>query len=150
MSARTTATRWRSPPESSPGRWDRALAQADPLQEASCPFAGAVARRGLRTGERRDQDVLQDRALRQEVVRLEDEADLPVPHRGELLIVQGAQILPVESDRPAGGPVERADDVQQGALARTGGADDGEGFAPRDFERHIVEHSQSASLAGES
>ena len=81
-------------------------------------------------------------------MRLEDEADLPVPHGGELLIVQGAQVLPVEGDRPARGPVERADDLQQRALARTGRADDGEGFAARDFERHIVEHRQGPGVGG--
>ena len=52
----------------------------------------------LGAGEGRHEDVLQDRALRQEIVRLEDETNLTVPHGGELLIVQGAQVLAIERD----------------------------------------------------
>src|SRR5208337_2981801 len=98
------------------------------------PFAGAVVDRRPGTGEGWHQDVLQGGALRQEVVGLEHETDLTVPHGGELLIVQGAQFLPVERDGAAGGPVERADDVEQGALARTGRANDGERFTLGEFE----------------
>ena len=66
---------------------------------------------------------------------LKDEADLPVADFGQLQLVELAEVLAVEQHRAARGPVQRADDLQQRALARAGRADDGKGFAARDFER---------------
>ena len=111
-------------------------------------LARALAQRHIGACERRDQDVFPNRALREEIVRLEDEANLPVPHRGDLLVIQPIQIPPIKRHRAARRSVERADDLEQRTLARTRRADDGEGFAECNFERHLVEHRQGPGVGG--
>jgi hypothetical protein len=62
-------------------------------------------------GQRRHEDVFPDGALWQQVVRLEDKADLPVADGGELEVVEPAQVLAGEFNAAAGGAVQRADDL---------------------------------------
>ena len=74
------------------------------------------------------------------MMRLKDEADLRIAKQGELIAGHGSQVLIIERDLASGGRIERADDVQQGGLARARGADDGHRFAGRDGERDIAQH----------
>jgi len=67
-----------------------AFPQPDPPQEVPRPFTRPIARRAPPKGQRRHQHVFQNGALGQKVVRLKNEADLPVPHRGQFLLVEGA------------------------------------------------------------
>ena len=78
---------------------------------------------------------------------MKDESKLPVADGGEFQVVELIQILAVEEDSSARGPVQRADDLQQRALARTRWADDGKGFAPSDFERNAGEHAPAVRAA---
>ena len=111
------AARCRSPPDSSAGRWS---SRADRPTRSSSRRASASNPRGRRRcDQRRDQDVLQHAALRQQVVILEHEPDVPVAERGQVRLRQGERVHAVERDRPAGRRVERAEDVEQRALART-------------------------------
>ena len=79
---------------------------------------------------------------------MKDEADLPVADFGELQVVELAEVFAIEQHRAARGPVQRADDLQQGALAGAGRADDGDSFAARDFERHGAEHTYASGVTG--
>jgi len=68
------------------------------------------------------------------VVELEDEADLPVPERRPLGRPQRGDVGAVEQVRPAVQVVERAEEVQQRALADAALADDRHQLPPRDRE----------------
>jgi hypothetical protein len=56
------------------------------------------------------------------------------------------EVLSLQQDLTARGPVQCPDDVEQGALAGTGGADDGAGFALLDFHVNAVEHGHGGSV----
>ena len=80
--------------------------------------------------QQRHHDVLERGELPKQVMELEDEPDLPVPHRRELglgLLAVGAA---VETHRAARRRIERAEQVQQRALARSARADDGDELTP--------------------
>ena len=82
-SARATATRCCSPPESSPGRCAEPVAEADPLEQLAAR-ARAPPSRGSRAISAGSMTFSSAVKSRQQVVELEDEADLPVAERGEL------------------------------------------------------------------
>ena len=80
------ATRCRSPPESSAGRWSSRSASPTRRSNSvarcwSLSVADAV-------GEERHEHVFKHRALRQQVMLLKHEANLPAAKRGELLLVR--------------------------------------------------------------
>ena len=93
--ARATATRWRSPPESSAGLWFIRSLHLDPFEG---PPGLLLALRLLRPGVDEGQlDVAEGRGAGQEVEDLEDEADLAVPGEGQLVLGHGADELAVEA-----------------------------------------------------
>ena len=65
----------------------------------------------------RQLDVLHHRVLLDQVVRLEDEADVAASHLRQLVVVELGDILVSQDVLPAGGPVEAAQEVQHRALA---------------------------------
>ena len=69
IKARTTAVRWRSPPESWPGRWSSA-AQADAFEQPAGAFRGGGAERVIAAGQGGHEDVFQDGALGQQMMGL--------------------------------------------------------------------------------
>src|SRR5205085_9590139 len=70
-------------------------------------------------------DVLQGGEGGDEVVGLEDEADLVPPQPGQLLVGKLAQLGPADEDLPPADPVEAGHAVHAGGLARAGRAHDG-------------------------
>ncbi len=58
--------------------------------------------------------------------------------------------LPVEPDRPRGRPVDPADAVERGGLARPVGADDREDRPALDLEAHVVERGEAAEAHREA
>ena len=64
------------------------------------------------------------RELPQQVVKLEDEPDLPVTHLGERRRTEFAEDLPVETNRTRRRGVQGAEQVEQRALPGAAGADD--------------------------
>ena len=119
ISARATATRCRSPPDSSAGRWSSRSDQADAARAARGAQLLGVGRSSSPTSVGTS-TFSSTRALRQQVVVLEDEADVPVAEVGQLALGQGERVLAVEADGAGGRPVEGAEDVQQRALAGAG------------------------------
>src|SRR5699024_6191545 len=74
-----------------------------------------------------------------QVVALEDEADLHVADVGELVVVHAAGQLAVEVIAAPGGEIQAAQHVHQGGLARAGGADNGHELPPADGQGDAVE-----------
>ena len=72
-------------------------------------------------------------------MKLEDETNLLIAHRGQIEVVQLTEIAAVEQDLAGGRPVERADDIQHGAFARTRRSGNGQRFPASDFEGDPVE-----------
>src|SRR5258708_11455734 len=96
-----------------------AISQTDALQEAVGPITIMCRTACLvPIGEGGNQDVFQHRALRQEIMGLENKSDLPVANGGEGQIVQSVQILSIENDHSAAWAIECPDDLKQGALSR--------------------------------
>src|SRR5947207_1567210 len=70
--------------------------------------------------DQRHLDVVQGAGPGDEVERLEDEPDLDVADRRQLVVVQVPDVHPVQQVEARCGQVEAADDVHQRALARAG------------------------------
>ena len=139
-SARATATRWRSPP----GKLARAVARRDargPPRPASPRRARAPRVCGARRMSERHRHVLERGELRQQVVELVDEAEGVVaqpPCAARHRATTGR--WPSSVTAPGAGTVEAAQQVQQRALARARGADDGHRFAARHLEVDAPQH----------
>src|SRR5207247_4910035 len=88
--------------------------------------------------DQRQRHVLGHRQDRDQVERLEDEADPPAV-LGQLAVAQGAERPALEQDLAAGRPVQATEEVEEGGLARAGGAHDGQEAALPDRERDAVE-----------
>ena len=82
----------------------------------------------------------------QQIVRLEDEADRCGAVVGR--IAQSVEPLAIDDDRARIGYIERPDQVQQRALARSGGADQRDELPRLDRERHILERRYPPVLEG--
>ena len=121
ISARATATRCCWPPESSDGRWVRR--SPSPMVSISVSSqAGSARSPAIRTGS---SDVLLGGEDRQQVVALEDEADLRAPQQRELLVIERVEARAGDLDRAARRLVEPGEDVHQRRLAGARGAHDG-------------------------
>ncbi len=114
-----------------------------PLQDSE-PFEKRVGSRlplrlrPVAVGERR-LDVLPNRHLRNEIERLEEEADGPVPKPALRAVVERAGILPVQQDPAAGGKVEAADEVQERRLTRARTAHHRDEASSLDPQAHGIE-----------
>jgi hypothetical protein len=89
-------------------------------------------------------DVLERRELRQQVVQLEDETDVPVAVGGEPARVAGEDLLATKEQSAGVRGVETAEAVQEGRLADARVADDRHGLPFADFQ---VEPLQDADAA---
>ena len=95
-----------------------------------------IGQRLVAVVQQRQQHVLDRRQAGQQVVGLEDKADLPVADAGQLVLAQVAHVLSVQHVGAAGGPVQAAQDVHQRGLARARGAHDGQELAPFHSQVH--------------
>ena len=104
-----------------------AIQQAHGLQQR----LGALADLG-RAGPvqlQRQHHVLPHGERRDQVEELEDEADVAAAKEGALAVVQRRQLLPAQPQPAAVGPVDAAEQVEQGALAAAAAAQDGDELA---------------------
>ena len=149
-SARAMATRCRSPPDSCSGRWCAAMPQADPLERR--------ARRPARRARARDAAVQQpvgdvvERGLAAEQVELlEHEPDPPRAERRTASRSRQAPPRRTPAMRTVAGrrPVERAEEVQQGRLARTRRPDDARAARRRSIDQiDVAERRRPAARPG--
>ena len=115
----------------------RAVAQADQLQ---CDFGIALALRAGQAGQQQRQlDVALRGQHRHQVVELEHVADVLAAPVRELAALHRVDALAVDGDLPARGDVEAADQVEQGGLARAGGAHERHEIAAGDVQVHAVQ-----------
>src|SRR5687767_9295392 len=92
--------------------------KADGFDEHSRAFRQRFVIGGL-IRERRDEYILQHRALRQEMMELEDESDRRISKCRERGRVELGQILSRDVHFSGVGLIERAEEIEQCALSRT-------------------------------
>ena len=92
---------------------------------------------------------MQAGALHQQVEPLEDHGDLP-PGGPELGRRHGVQLLPVDDDLAAGGPLQHIDAADQRALTRAAHADDAIDIAAGDGQGYVLQsvHPPTGGLKG--
>ena len=71
-------------------------------------------------------------------MELVDHPHLPPAEDGQLFLALGIDVLAVQIHLPTGGDIHPADDVEEGGLAGTRGADDGGELPLVDTEGHVV------------
>lgn len=100
------------------------VVQTDPPEQfLRAPLRIAIGGR-IAGGQGGNQDIFQNRTLRQEMMRLKNETDLTVAQRGDFVLVQGAEILPAQRNPSTTRTIEGADDVEERAFSGAGRADD--------------------------
>src|SRR2546427_28168 len=126
------------------GRRSTSAAQAP---EAGGDGAGGRRPRGAARGavglaprqQHREGDVLRRREGGHEVVGLEHEADPVAPQPGQLRVGERSELHVADEHVAVGQVVEAGEAVEEGRLARPGGAHDGGEAAFREFHGHVVE-----------
>ncbi|MEZ4456432.1 MAG: hypothetical protein R2882_07775 [Gemmatimonadales bacterium] len=113
------------------------IAEAHPAEEFLGPLLGRFA-----AEFEGHLDVLPGRERRDQMERLEDEADLLGPELGSFVFSEAAEIGAVEGHPAAAGPVEPREQAEERGLAAARGPDDREEAAALEGERDIVQHRQ--------
>ena len=107
---------------------DARRARSSPTSASSASRAPQLVRRHAR-GRELGLDVLERGQRRDQVERLEDEAERAQPDLGELVVAEGCEVAALEEDLPGGRPVERAEELQQRRLPRAARALDRDDLA---------------------
>ena len=123
--------------------------QAQLLEQNRCAVEGGGFAEPAEL-EHGEGDVFLGGEFLEQVVELEDEADLFVAEAGEIRVVELHRILAIDEDA-AGGieafavfihlrrPIEAAEKIEECALARAAGADDGDVFVAMNFQVDALE-----------
>ena len=128
--ARAMASRWRWPPESTPGT---AAALSPMPSRSSRSRARRLGHLALAAGDdRRQRHVLEDGHALEEVEELEDDADVAPAQPGELVLGPPGHQLAGHHDVPSSGDVEPGHQVEQRRLAAPRGPHQGHELAGRD------------------
>ena len=109
---------------------------------------GAQEPSGLRQGvrlpqppnEQRHGDVFQRRKLRQQVVKLIDEAEVTVARQRSIPVGQGEGVHGAPAHRPRIRAVQRPQQVQQRALPRSGLAENGEALPSGNGQGEVLQN----------
>lgn len=125
-------------------RMTQALAQADPAQQFSGTFAGILATIEFQ----RQHHVFQGVEAVQQLERLEHEPHMLGADACTLVFIQLAQGLAGQGDFAAAGQVEAGEQAEQGGLAGTGTADDGQAVALVQFRLSWCRMVSSPSALG--
>jgi hypothetical protein len=139
-SARARATRCCSPPESCAGYFSRCRATADQVQQlvdAALDVAPEHA-----PGLEAVGDVPRHGQVREEGIRLEDDAVIPCARR------QPRHIAAVHQHAPGVLPLEAGDDPEQGRLPAATRPEEADELARLDGQRHPREDHELAELLG--
>lgn len=115
------------------GELDRVVIEAAVEADAGEEIASAAATGSVRgAGEfHREKNVLLGGERRNEVVALEDEADLAPAHESHPVFGEAGDIFAIEDDCARGGRIEAGEQTEEGALAAAGGAHDGRELTAR-------------------
>ena len=126
----------------------RAGAIAEPDLGEEIERAIAIGGCGPAVELQRQQQVLGYGQGRDQVERLEEEADVAAPEPGPGGLVERVQSDSVDADRAAVGPVEPAEQVEQGRLAGAAAPEQHDQLAAGDVEADVVEHEVAAVALG--
>ncbi len=137
INARATATRCCCPPDSSEGLCAAAIHQPDKFQGMCRPLGALAAGNAVET--QREGNVIDCGKAGNQVERLENHADLDSPVSGQRVFVHFTDLLAVDFDFPGCRLDQSADHMQERALARTGGAKDGDESLSGYFQVHPVQ-----------
>src|SRR5207253_4186006 len=95
------------------------------------------------------QHVFKHRALRQQIMFLENETDVPVAKKGKRGIREAKWLLIAEPVGAGRWPIERAEQVQERAFAGAGRAEDGDGLAGSEIEVDAAQDFEDAATGRE-
>ena len=109
----------------------------------------AVGRRHAPDPERH-RHVVERAEFRQQMVELVDKPEVPVAHVALCARAQSGQVLAHQLHAATGRRVQRAQQVQQGALARSRCADDGQCFAGMHLQVDALQHGHVEPAFGEA
>src|SRR5215216_2217574 len=112
----------------------RPLGEPDPLQDTEGPLTSLLPAHAC--VDHRKLHVLERALSGQEVVALEDEPDEIAAGACQLSVSQPRDVAPVERVGAGGRPVQKADEVHQGALAAPGRPHYGDPLAGLDVHVH--------------
>jgi len=143
-SARATAARCRSPPESCEGRCARRSASPTRASRSARPRLGGA--RIHPPHQERHRDVFERGEFGQQVMELIDEAHGAIAQMTALGIVQAIHRGSCDLHRAAGRQIEPPQQLQKRRLAGSGGADDGDplarahadGCRPQHLDFHVA------------
>src|SRR6266850_8445627 len=115
-----------------------------PLTKADARQQGGRAASRLGDGVTRDPhrhlDVLERAEFGKQVMKLKDEADVPVAELDERPVGHRGELVILDPDRSAVDSIEPAERMEQRALADAGGTNDSEHLARLDREIEIAQH----------
>jgi len=105
------ASRWRWPPESTDGLDPARSARPSRPRKVAGPGLGGLALAAAEHG--RQGDVLLDRQLVEEVVELEDHADVAAAQVGQLVLAATGDLVPADVDGALVRDLQPGDHVEQ-------------------------------------
>jgi hypothetical protein len=99
--------------------------------------------------ERRHRGILERGEFGQQVVELKDEAEPGAAEGRQLLLLEREDVGALQQEPAGGRAVERADNLQQGALARAATPHDADGLAPLDLQVDAAQHLDGGAIFDE-
>ena len=124
----------------STGTLMQSMLQANSLQQRICPCPNIAC--GTKAGDRRQQDVFQDTALRQQLVILKNESNVLVSKRRQSSGTQPPGIFTKDFNQPGRRSIECPRQIQQRALPATRRSANGNGTAGNDTQADILQDGQ--------
>ena len=113
-------------------------AEADALQQLTRARDSFRIRAAVEV--ERQHQIFLDSQQRNQIVELEDEADVPAAEARARLLVERREVRAVDDHAPRRGPVDARDHVEQRRLAGAAAPDEHDDLAPRDRHRHVAQH----------
>jgi len=123
--------------------------QADRFEELARPYLPLLAI-SFRQRERGHEHVLEDAALREQVVELKDEPNRLIPEFRQPCVIEFPEVLPSHPDFAGVCLVKRADDIQQRTLSAAGRAKDRDRLPGIDPKIEVMENFHGVTAIGSS
>jgi hypothetical protein len=123
------------------------IGKTDPRQQIASPLFVHVG--DALPGKQRNEDILQDRTLRKQMMILKNESQVLVAEFREVRFGHARWIAAQDFNVSSRQFVEQPDDVQQRALARTRRAGDGQSVAAIQGQIHVAENRKLPGSSGE-
>lgn len=128
-------------------RWTLVLVfgETDLFEKKLGPLRGFISPRFVSINQSWNQNILQSRELRQQVVHLENEPYFLGSHRGQFLLTHASNGLSEKRDFACGGLIQGAEHVEQRAFPAAAAADDRDSFSFLNREIHATQNLLGAA-----